>query len=115
MANSKIIGLENISVQELNFELQRGAKFVTYYYCVSLLVVTFRRSSDIYFVRAGEGSAGHGLPWTVLTVLLGWWGIPWGPIWTVQSLYVNLRGGKDVTAEVVNALSTPAAPTAAAR
>ncbi|HEV2991703.1 MAG TPA: hypothetical protein VG759_24930 [Candidatus Angelobacter sp.] len=96
-----IVGLGNMSVDELNSELQRGGKFVIYYYCISLLVVTFRRGSDIHFIRAGESSVSKGLPWTLLTIVLGWWGIPFGPIFSIQSLYVNLRGGKDVTNDVV--------------
>lgn len=100
----KIVGIEQMSSEELTFELQRGGKFVMYYYCVSLLVVTFRRGSNIHFIRAGESSVSKGLMWTLLTLVMGWWGIPWGPIYTFQSLAVNLRGGKDVTAETVNAL-----------
>jgi hypothetical protein len=35
---------------------------------------------------------------------MGWWGIPWGPIRSVQSLWTNLKGGVDVTAEVANGM-----------
>ena len=110
----KIVGIDGMSPGELSFELQRGGKFVTYYYCISVIIMTFRRGSDIYFIKAGEGTFSKGLPWTLLSLLLGWWGIPWGPIWTIQSLVVNLRGGKDVTASVVNALSTGASKGASA-
>ena len=41
------------------------------------------------------------------------WGIPWGPIWTIQSLAVNFRGGKDVTDAVVKSLSAGAGAAAA--
>ena len=37
-------------------------------------------------------------------LLFGWWGIPWGPIWTIGSLVTNLRGGRDITREVLQAL-----------
>jgi hypothetical protein len=97
----KINGVEGMSSEQLGFEVQRGGKFVFYYYCVSLLVVTFRRASPIYFVRSGESATGKGLPWILLTVLLGWWGIPWGLIRSIQFLAVNLKGGKDVTAEIM--------------
>lgn len=100
----KIVGIEHMSSAELTSELQRGGKFVMYYYCVSLLVITFRRGSDVHFIRAGESSISKGLLWSLLTFVMGWWGIPWGPIYTVQSLAVNFRGGKDVTPETVNAL-----------
>ena len=104
----KVVGVEKISPEELTFELQRGGKFVTYYYCISALVVSFRRPTDIYFIKPGESTVSKGLPWTLLTLLLGWWGIPWGPIWTIQSLAVNFRGGKDVTDSVVRSLSAGA-------
>jgi hypothetical protein len=97
----KINGIEGMSTEQLGFEVQRGGKFVFYYYCVSLVFVTFRRPSPIYFIRSGESTTGKGLPWILVTVLLGWWGIPWGPIRSIQSLVVNLKGGKDVTAEIM--------------
>ena len=100
----KIVGIEQMSPEELTFELQRGGKFVMYYYCISLLVITFRRASDVHFIKAGESRVTRGLIWILLTFVMGWWGIPWGPIHTVQSLIVNFRGGKDVTAETINAL-----------
>jgi len=53
------------------------------------------------------------LPWTGLSLLAGWWGIPWGPIWTVQALVTNFRGGKDVTAEIAGRLQQSPVPAAA--
>ena len=54
----KIQGLEEKSVSEIQLELQRGANFIVYSYCVSLILVTFRRPSEIYFLPPGTaGSA----------------------------------------------------------
>jgi hypothetical protein len=107
----KIQGIEGMSTDQLHFEIQRGGKFVFYQYAISVLVMSFRRSSDIYFIRAGEGSVSKGLPWTALSLVAGWWGIPWGPIFTIQSLVTNLKGGKDVTAEISARLApVPATP-----
>ena len=98
----KIVGLEDIkSASHLQQELQQGGKFVIYQYCISLLIITFRRSSNIYFIGRDDNAVLKGLPFTMLSLLLGWWGIPWGPIYTVQSIWMNFRGGKDVTQEVV--------------
>jgi hypothetical protein len=101
----KIIGHENLTSAELQQELQRGAKFVIYQYCISVIVMTFKRGTDVYFVRAGHSTVTRGLGWSVLTLLLGWWGIPWGPIYTIQSLWVNFGGGHDVTNQVVAAMT----------
>ncbi len=94
---AKIVGIEGMNPQQLANELQSGARFVQYQYCVSVLIMTFKRGTDIYFIRADESKAVKGLVWTLLTLVAGWWGIPWGPIYTVQSLWVNLRGGHDLT------------------
>jgi len=93
-----------MSADQLRFEIRRGAKLVYYQYAISILVMSFRRASSIYFIPAGENAIAKGLPWTGLSLLAGWWGIPWGPIWTVQALVTNFRGGKDVTAEIAGRL-----------
>lgn len=91
-----IRGAEKMSSTELQFELQRGGKLVVFYYCVSLLVVTFRRASPVYLVRSGENPLTKAMPWIVLTAIAGWWGIPWGPIYSIQSLVTNFGGGKEI-------------------
>jgi hypothetical protein len=105
---TKIRGIEGMKHGELEFELQRGAKFVLFQYCISVVVLTFRRPSDIYFIRQGENAVVKGLPSTLVSLVAGWWGIPWGPIYTIQSVYNNSCGGKDVTQAVANSLRTPA-------
>jgi hypothetical protein len=102
---SAIQGLEGLSVSDVREEISRGAKFVVFSYTISVLVMTFKRSSDIFFVRSGESPAVKGLPYTILSLLLGWWGIPWGFIYTPMSIIENLGGGKDVTTEVMNSMS----------
>ena len=106
---AKIVGLEDIkSGGELQQEIQQGWKFVMYQYCISLLFITFKRSSNVYFISHEQNAVVKGLPFTLLALLLGWWGIPWGPIYTIQSLWVNLKGGKDVTQEVLASMASAA-------
>ena len=96
---------DGLTTDQINRELAHGAKFVIYQYTISIIVMTFRRSSDIYFVRAGENGVLKGLPFTLITLVFGWWGIPWGPIYSIGSLYHNLRGGKNVTGEIISAVN----------
>ena len=100
----QIIGIEGMSQEQLVHELQSGARFVQYQFCFSLGIMTIKQGTNFYFVRAGESRAVKGIRWSLLTLLIGWWGIPWGPIYTVQSLWVNLRGGDDVTPLAATAL-----------
>jgi hypothetical protein len=104
---TRIRGIEGLTTDQLNFELQRGAKFVLYQYCFSVVVMTFKRGSDIYFIRNGENAVVKGLPFSLISLLAGWWGIPWGPIWTISTAVNNFRGGKDVTAEVIASFNRP--------
>ena len=103
----KIVGFEDIkSTTQLQQEIQQGAKFVMYQYCISLLVITFKRWSKVYFISHEENAMVRGLPFTLLTLVLGWWGLPWGPIYTIQTLWTNLRGGKDLTKEITASMAS---------
>jgi hypothetical protein len=102
---ASIKNLNGITDQELLEEIRNGAKFVVYQYCVSILIMTFKRGSDIYFIRSGESALKPGLPFTALTFFFGWWGIPWGPIYTIGSFITNFSGGKDITHEVLASMN----------
>ena len=101
---ARIRGIEGMTPMEISFELNRGARFVVYKYCISAAVMTVVDSTDIYFVRAKESRIKKGVLWTMLTLVAGWWGFPWGPIRTVQSVWINLHGGENVTALVANSM-----------
>lgn len=64
----KVVGADGMTVGELNIALQLGAKFVIFEYCVSVVVMTFKRPSDIYLIRPGESAALKGLPYTLLSL-----------------------------------------------
>jgi hypothetical protein len=84
-----------------------GGRFVIFQYCISILVLTFKRPSRIEYIPPGRDGAWQALGYSVVSLFLGWWGIPWGPIWTVTTLVKNLRGGTDVTSEVLAAQVGP--------
>jgi len=98
----RIKGIEHLTDDQIMFELRRGGRFVIYQYCVSILIVTFKRPSDIYFVRAGESAAWKGIGYTLISLIFGWWGIPFGIIYTIQSLVKNFSGGTDVTEAILS-------------
>jgi len=100
----KIRGAETLSPDAIKFEVERGGRFVIFQYCVSIIVLSFKRPSPVYFIRPGESTAGKAALFALLSLVCGWWGIPWGPIWTIQSVVVNCRGGRDITREILAAL-----------
>jgi hypothetical protein len=101
---SNIQNINGLSYAQIQEEINRGGSFRVYPYVISIAIMTFRPNSDIFFVRAGESTKGNSAKYGILTFLLGWWGIPWGPIYTVGALYQNFSGGKNVTDEVMTSL-----------
>jgi hypothetical protein len=104
---AEIVGLDGLSDQEFALELQNGAKFVMYSYCVSVIILSFKQPSPIFFVRSHESRFVKGLPYTLMSLVVGWWGIPFGLIYTIWCICSNSAGGVDVTAEVLGAMSQP--------
>jgi hypothetical protein len=77
-------------------------RYIIFWYAISLILVTSRRTMQGVFCpscapkKAVQASA--------ITWLLGWWGFPWGPIWTIGALYRNVLGGTrpaDVNAQIL--------------
>lgn len=100
----KIKGLENLTNEEINRQLELGGKFVVFPYAISILVMTFKRSSDIYFLKSNESAIKYGYKYLLISLFVGWWGIPWGPIYTIQSI-IKAFMGTDVTKELLEALN----------
>lgn len=103
----RIQGIEHLTPQQLERDLAEGGRFVFYEYCISLIFISLRRPTSIYYLRPGEIGILRGLPFVFLSLILGWWGIPWGIIYTPLTIITNLAGGRDVTHDV-QALLPPA-------
>ena len=97
----RIKNIDGLSAEELEHEVKEGGRFVYFSFTISLLVVTFKRTSGVYLIRANENAVAKGLPYTLLSVFFGWWGVPFGPKYTWESIRINMKGGKDVTDEVM--------------
>jgi hypothetical protein len=82
-------------------QIDHGGKFVYYQYCVSFIMFTYRVNSKVYLVRGHESGFSLAARYSLVSLLAGWWAIPWGPVYTIQSLVTNLKGGTDVTFEVM--------------
>jgi hypothetical protein len=178
-----IRGIENLTLAQVEQQLHEGACFVFYEYCISLVGITLRRPTDIYFLppprfsiwpvlvivnawllsvagflcilrigwvsfityqrlrpnprgpegepefselmcvilavvaslifwlaywsyRAPDGGwkdetgLKRGVVYSLPSLFLGWWGVPWGIIYTPITIFTNLCGGQDVTDEV---------------
>lgn len=91
---------EKWTVGELIDDINKGGKFVLFTYCISLVVVTLRRPSKIYYIKSNELTIGQGFKYMLLSLVLGWWGLPHGPLYTIQSIWYAFRG-KNITDEIM--------------
>ena len=86
---------------DLEQKVLAGGRFVIFHYCFSVLVMSFKRTSGVTYVPPGEDGVGGAVSHSLISLLVVWWGIPWGPIWTISTVYRNARGGTDVTQAVL--------------
>lgn len=97
----RIRNIDGLSPEQLQQEVEKGGKFIYYPFALSLIVVTFKRVSGVYLIRNKESAVTRGLRFSLLSLLFGWWGFPFGPKFTLESIRTNFSGGKDVTDEVM--------------
>lgn len=100
----KIKNIGGLSSDELRGEVSKGGRLIYYPYIISLGLVTFKKKSDLYLVRKNENPLKRSIPFLLISMLFGWWGIPMGPKLTLQSIRINKNGGKDITEEVMSIL-----------
>lgn len=102
--STQINNIEGLSVNQIKSYVNQGGKFVLFPYTISFVVMTLKRSSDIYFIKPGESTTKYSAGFIIMNLLLGWWGIPWGPIYTIGAFIDHIGGGKDITQEVMSHL-----------
>jgi hypothetical protein len=85
-----------------------GERLVFYEYCISLIFLSLRRPSAVVRLRPGQRGWIKGLPYTILSLVLGWWCLPWGLIYTPLALWTNLSGGRPITTEELERWGEPA-------
>lgn len=92
---------------QLDEDIAKGGKFVYFTFTISIFIMTFKRPSKVYYIPSSGSAIAEGWPFLLCSLLLGWWGIPWGPIYTIGSIYTAFVG-EDVTKEVRDSMNAQA-------
>lgn len=74
--------------------ISKDTEVVSYQACLSFFVVTATAPSRFFVGKQGYRGITR-LVFSLVTCLLGWWAIPWGPIYTFRALVSNARGGHE--------------------
>ncbi len=94
--STRIKKSQGLSDLEIYNMLDKGAKIVQYSYAISIIVMTFSLNTKPYLIPKGKNGKKEGIIFSIITILLGWWGIPWGPVRSIRALITNYSGGKKV-------------------
>lgn len=103
-----LAGTEGKSVRRIIDEVAAGGRLVVFRYVYSVVILTFRRNSPIIYIAPGCSGAGTALTWSLIPLCFGWWGFPWGIVFTIAALWRNTSGGIDVTEPILAQLTSPA-------
>lgn len=98
-----IPGTEGLTLGDVELDVLKGGRFLTFPWNISVIVLSYRRHTGLVYVPAAGTPGGHALGWGLFSLLFGWWGFPWGLIYTPASLWTNATGGKDHTQTVLTA------------
>jgi hypothetical protein len=66
-------------------------RYVIYYTAISLVFFSTRQAKQGIFCPKCINK--KLINSTIISMIFGWWGFPWGPIYTVQTLFHNLKKG----------------------
>jgi hypothetical protein len=93
---------QDLSLDALKKKVEQGSRFIVLPYCISVLfAITLRRFSPAILIHHDEELEVYQRKYKLITWLLGWWGFPWGPVYSLRYLKVIKSGGIDVTEEVI--------------
>ncbi|MBL9133895.1 MAG: hypothetical protein JNG86_21970 [Verrucomicrobiaceae bacterium] len=101
-------GTEHMTIEQVEDDILKGGRFRVFLWTFSIVIMSFQRSSGLRYYRSGQGCGGAAWGYTLLSSVVGWWGIPWGIFFTIHAIYRNCLGGKDVTADVLGNVLGPA-------
>lgn len=96
LANHTDFSFEHVMKAENN-----GGRFVTYQYILPRPIIKpTRRLSKVYFIDKHSNPSMYAYKFNWINYLIGWWGLPYGPMFCYNSIRLNKKGGLDVTADV---------------
>ena len=87
--------------EEVRARVAAGGRLVRFEVCISAVLFTLRRQSRVYLTHSWRERYWRGLGYSLVSLLLGPWGVPGGLIYTPWSIWVNLTGGIDETGPVL--------------
>jgi len=96
----RIRGAEHLTDTAFLALLDRGAEVRCFDYCLSIGLLTIHRQSEPVLIPPGRWDIWDSWTYSLITLVAGGWGVPWGIVLTPMLLWSNFCGGRDLTATV---------------
>ncbi|MFB6340108.1 hypothetical protein ACE1ET_00215 [Saccharicrinis sp. FJH62] len=98
----RILLRQDYTVEELSSKIDQGARFIVFQYCVTVFfAVVLKRFSPAILIEDSKEMDHFRRKYNLLSGIFGWWGIPWGPFWSMASVRINREGGFDLTDDIM--------------
>ncbi len=97
-------GTEGMTLGDVELDVLKGGRFLSFTWNISVILLSYRKNTGLIYVPSHRKSGHHALGWGVFSLLFGWWGFPWGLIYTPASLWKNASGGNDHTRDILTVL-----------
>ncbi|MBT3800627.1 MAG: hypothetical protein HOG05_05705 [Bacteroidetes bacterium] len=96
---------ENFSINSIHKEVDHGAVFIAYKYIISIPIFPpVQRFSKLYLIKSFENKSMYCTGSNIINLLLGLWGLPFGPYYMLSAIRMNSKGGVDFTEDVLHNL-----------
>ena len=95
MKTIKIRDVGGRTAETLQQEIERGGRFVEFDCIVSVFFLSFRFQSSVFYIPPLHGGGAMSLravAYSMCSLFLGAWGIPWGLLMTPTQILRNVAG-----------------------
>ncbi len=96
---------QQLSLGELKQKIKDGDRFIVFQYCITPIFASYTPFSPAILISDKSQTKAYIRRYNWISAIFGWWGVPHGPSSTISALKLNLRGGLDVTDDIMHNIS----------
>ncbi|TDU80924.1 hypothetical protein EI77_00225 [Prosthecobacter fusiformis] len=101
-------GTEGMMLRDIEQDIMKGGRFIVHHWCFSIIILSFSRTTSTRYFRSWKSGIGRASFYSLVSMTFGWWGFPFGLLYTPLCLWKNARGGTDVTSDLLSQIIGPA-------
>ena len=92
---------DDLTLESLKACVENGYRFLVFRYDIGIGVTSFQRFSSAILVAPNERLEPYYRPYNLITMLIGWFCFPLGPVTAIKTIIFNANGGVDLTGDIM--------------